>query len=59
MPTIEAGVVGLHKGLLDLSILHQEGIPLATVVAEDGGAVEAQVERLGEFAGRVTQEADL
>lgn len=57
--TIEPDVVGFHKGLLDLAVLHQEGVPLATVVSEDGGAVKAQVQSLGELAGRVAQEADL
>lgn len=57
--TVNASVIGLDKGLLDLAILHQQSIPLAAVVAEDGGAVKAQVQGLGELAGWITQEADL
>lgn len=57
--TVDTGVVGFHKGLLDLAVLHQQSVPLAAVVAEDGRAVEAQVQGLGELAGRVTQEAHL
>lgn len=57
--TVNTRVIGLDKGLLDLAILHQQSIPLAAVVAEDGGAVKAQVKSLGELAGWVTQEADL
>jgi hypothetical protein len=57
--TVNARVIGLDKGLLDLAILHQQSIPLAAIVAEDGGAVEAQIKSLGELASWVTQEADL
>jgi hypothetical protein len=57
--TIQTGVVRLNEGLLDLSILDEENVALAAVIAEDGAALEAEVERLGELAGGVTQEADL
>lgn len=58
-PTVEADVVGFHESLLDLSVLHEQGVTLAAVVTKDGAAVEAQVQSLGELAGRVTQEANL
>jgi hypothetical protein len=57
--TINTGVVRLNKGLLDLSILHQQSIALAAVVTKDGNAVEAQVKSLGELAGGVAEEANL
>lgn len=57
--TIQTGVVRFDESLLDLSILDEENVALAAVVAEDGAAFEAEVERLGELAGGVTQEADL
>lgn len=57
--TIQTGVVRLDESLLDLSILDEENVALAAVIAEDGAAFEAEVERLGELAGGVTQEADL
>lgn len=57
--TIDASVVRLNKGLLDLAVLHNERITLAAVVSEDRGAVKGHIEGLGEFASRVTKEADL
>ena len=57
--TIDASVVGLNKGLLDLSVLHNEGITLAAVVSKDRGAVKGHIESLGEFTSRVTKKADL
>lgn len=57
--TVNTGVVRLNKGLLDLSILHQQSIALAAVVTKDGNAVEAQVKSLGELAGGVAEEANL
>lgn len=57
--TVETGVVGLDESLLDLSILDEKNVTLAAVVAEDGFAVEAEVEGLGELAGGVTEEANL
>ena len=57
--TVETGVVRLDESLLDLSILDEKNVALAAVVAEDGAAVEAEVERLGELAGGVTEEANL
>lgn len=57
--TVETGVVGLDESLLDLSILDEKNVALAAVVAEDGAAVEAEVEGLGELAGGVTEEANL
>lgn len=57
--TVETGVVRLDESLLDLSILDEKNVALAAVVAEDGAAVEAEIERLGELAGGVTEEANL
>lgn len=57
--TVETGVVGLNESLGDLAILNKEHVALAAVVAENGAAVEAQVEGLGELARGVTQEANL
>lgn len=57
--TVETGVVGLHESLLNLAVLDQQGVALAAVVSEDGGAIEGDIERLGELAGGVAQEADL
>lgn len=57
--TVHTSVVGLDESLLDLTVLDEEGVALAAVVAEDGAAVEAEVQSLGELAGRVTQEANL
>lgn len=55
---VETGVVGLHESLLNLAVLDQQGVALAAVVSEDGGAIEGDIERLGELAGGVAQEAD-
>lgn len=57
--TIDASVVWLNKGLLDLSVLHNERVALAAVVSKDRGAVKGHIESLGEFTSRVTKEADL
>ena len=58
-PTVETSVIRLDESLLDLSILNEQDVALAAVVTEDGAAVEAEVERLGELAGWVSQEANL
>lgn len=57
--TIDASVVRLDKSLLDLAVLDNKRIPLAAVVSKHRGAVEGDVQGLGEFTSRVTQEADL
>jgi hypothetical protein len=46
-------------GLLDLTVLNDQGVALAAVVAEDGGGIEVEIESLGEFAVGVGKEADL
>lgn len=46
-------------GLLDLAVLDDEGVTLATVVSEDGGCVEVEVEGLCEGAVGVCEETDL
>lgn len=45
--------------VLDLAILHHEGIPLAPVVAKDFGGVKIQVQCLGKLPSRVRNEAYL
>jgi hypothetical protein len=57
--TVDTGVIRLDKGVLDLSVLDNQRIALASVVSEDRGAVEAKVQSLGELATGVTQEANL
>jgi hypothetical protein len=57
--TTHASVVGLNVGLLDLTVLNDQSITLAAVVAEDGGGIEVEVESLGELAVGVGKEADL
>jgi len=39
--SIDTGIVWFHKGLLDLAILDQEGIPLAPPVPKDGHSIES------------------
>jgi hypothetical protein len=46
-------------GLLDLTVLNDQGVALAAVVAEDGGGIEVEIESLGELAVGVGKEADL
>jgi hypothetical protein len=57
--TADAGVIRLDVGLGDASVLDDEGVPLATIAAEDGGPVEGEVQGRGELGGRVAQEAKL
>ena len=44
---------------LDLPIFHYQGVTLATIVPEDCGTLESEVEVFGELTGWVTEEADL
>ena len=44
---------------LDLPVLDYQSITLATIVSEDCGTLECEVEVFGELTGRVTKEADL
>jgi hypothetical protein len=46
-------------GLLDLTVLNDQGVALAAVVAENGSGIEVEVESLGELAVGVGKEADL
>ena len=48
-----------RSGLLDLAVLDDEGVTLATVVPEDGGCVEIEVKGLCEGAVGVCEETDL
>jgi hypothetical protein len=57
--TTHASVVGLDVGLLDLTVLDDQGVALAAVVAEDGSGIKVEVESLSELAVRVGKEANL
>ena len=57
--TIHPGIVGLHVGALDFAIFNYQCITLATVLAEDGSALEGEVEVFVELTGWITQESDL
>ena len=57
--TTHASVVGLDVGLLDLTVLDDQGVTLAAVVAEDGSGIEVEVKSLGELAVRVGKETNL
>lgn len=43
----------------NLAVLNDEGVALAPGAAKDGGAVEVELQGLGEGRGGVTEEADL
>jgi hypothetical protein len=57
--TINAGVVRLDEGLLDLAVLDQKGITLSSLVAEDSASVKVQIQSLGKLACWVGNEAEL
>lgn len=57
--TIDSGVVRFNKGLLHLAVLDDQSVAFATLVSEDGGAVESKIESFCEFACWVSQEANL
>ena len=57
--TVHTSVVRLDVSRLYFAILNDQGITLATVIAKDCGAIEGEVEVLGELAGRIAEEADL
>ena len=44
---------------LDLPVFDYQGVALATVVPEDCGTLECEVEVFGELTGWVTEETDL
>jgi hypothetical protein len=56
--TIDASVVWLDMYTLDLAILGNDSVALATIIAEQGGTVKLDVPRASEVAGRVAKEAD-
>lgn len=58
IPTANTGIVGLDVCFLHFAAVDDEGVTLATVVAENGLAVEGEVEGFGELARRVAEEAD-
>ena len=57
--TIHPGIVRFHSDLRHLPILRQECIALAAVVAEDGRAIEGEVEIGGKFSAGVAKKTDL
>jgi len=56
--TIDTSVVRLDMCTLDLAILGNDSVALATIIAEQGGTVKLDVPRASEVAGRVAEEAD-
>ena len=59
MRTVHPSIVRLHVSTLDLPVFDYQGIPLATIVPEDCGTLESEVEVFGELTGWITEEADL
>lgn len=57
--TIHTSVVWLNMSGLDLSVLDDQGVTLGTILTEDCGALEGELEILGELAGRIAEETDL
>ena len=57
--TVHSSIVGLHVGALDFAIFNHQCITLATVLAEDGSALEGEVKVFVELTGWITQESDL
>jgi len=57
--TIKAGVVGLRMDRLDLSILKNQSVTLASWSTEDSSAIESQVKSFGELGSWVSKETDL
>lgn len=55
---VDGCVVRLRVHRLDLTVLSDDSVALRSVLAKDGGALEEQVELLGELAVWVTEEAD-
>ena len=56
--TCGGSVLGFWVGGLDFSILGDDGVAFASVVAHDGGGVELHVDCAGKIAGGVGEEAD-
>lgn len=54
-----ARVIRLHIHRRDLAVLDEQGIPFGSIAAENGRAVERQVECLGILASRIGEESDL
>jgi hypothetical protein len=52
--TLNTRVIRLNECLLDLPILNQQRISLASLIAEDSYAIEREIESPGELARRVT-----
>lgn len=59
MRTVHSSIVRLHVSALDFPVFDHQGITLATVVSEDCGTLESELEVFGELTGWVTEEPDL
>ena len=59
MRTVYPSIVRLHVSALDLPVFDYQSITLATIVSEDCGTLECEVEVFGKLTGWVTKEADL
>lgn len=57
--TVCSGVVGLYVSRLDSTILNDEGVTFAPIVAKDGRAVKVEVQSFGKDTLGVSQEAEL
>lgn len=54
-----ASVVGLNSNLGDLAVFDEDGGTLRTLVAENRGGIELDVESVGELASSIAEEGDL
>lgn len=59
MCTVHPSVIRLDMSFFHFPILSDQCVALGTVVAEDCGGVEGQVEIFGELAGWIAEETDL
>ncbi len=57
--TIKSSVIGLNMQRLDLSILDLHGIAFTSRSPKNSRTIKSQIQGLGEFGSRVSQEADL
>lgn len=57
--TIQSSVVTLDVCVFYSTVLRDQGVSLGAIAAEDGGAIEREIECLGEAEIRVGEEADL
>lgn len=59
MLTIKSNVVWLHKSLLHLTVLNNEGISLASISAEDGRTIKGQVKAFRKCQTWIGDESNL